>query len=105
MRWCPLTAITVVAEAGVGKSRLLYEFRNWLEARRERFRLFQGRADPQTQSQPYGLLRDILAWRLQITDSDSMDAAKDKLSRASPLSSRPTTATRWRRRTRTCWAT
>ena len=31
------------------------------------------------QSQPYGLLRDILAWRLQIADSDSMAAAKEKI--------------------------
>ena len=71
-----LAAVTVVAEAGIGKSRLLYEFDNWAETRPERFIIFQGRAHPQTQSQPYGLLRDILAWRLQIADSDSMDAAK-----------------------------
>ena len=73
-----LAAVTVVAEAGIGKSRLLYEFENWAEAQPERFELFQGRADPQTQSQPYGLLRDMLAWRLQIADSDSMEAAKQQ---------------------------
>ena len=71
--------ITVVAEAGIGKSRLLYEFGNWAEARPEQFRLFQGRATPQTQGQPYGLLRDVMAWRLQITDGDSMAVAKRKL--------------------------
>jgi class 3 adenylate cyclase len=32
-----LTAVTVVADAGVGKSRLLYEFENWAEARAEAF--------------------------------------------------------------------
>lgn len=74
-----LAVVTVVAEAGVGKSRLLYEFDNWIETRPERFAIFQGRADPQTEKQPYGLLRDILTWRLQIADGDSMDAAKDKL--------------------------
>jgi len=74
-----LAAVTVVAEAGMGKSRLLYEFQNWAEAGPDRFTIFQGRADPQTQSQPYGLLRHILAWRLQIADSDSMDSAKDKI--------------------------
>jgi predicted ATPase/class 3 adenylate cyclase len=76
-----LAVVSVVAEAGVGKSRLLYEFDNWIETRPERFAIFQGRAHPQTVSQPYGLLRDILAWRLQIADSDSMDAAKDKIER------------------------
>ncbi len=74
-----LTIVTVVAEAGVGKSRLLYEFQNWAEAQAASFYLFQGRAHPQTRSQPYGLLRDVLAWRFEIADSDSMEAAKRKL--------------------------
>jgi class 3 adenylate cyclase/tetratricopeptide (TPR) repeat protein len=74
-----LAAITVVAEAGIGKSRLLYEFGNWAEARPERFSLFLGRATPQTQGQPYGLLRDLLAARLEIADTDSAAAAKEKL--------------------------
>ena len=74
-----LTVVTVVADAGVGKSRLLYEFVNWAESRAETYYIFQGRAHPQTQSQPYGLLRDVLAWRLQIADNDSMEAAKQKI--------------------------
>ena len=74
-----LTVVTVVAEAGVGKSRLLYEFQNWAEAQAASFYLFQGRAHPQTLTQPYGLLRDVLAWRFQINDSDSMDVARRKL--------------------------
>jgi class 3 adenylate cyclase/tetratricopeptide (TPR) repeat protein len=74
-----LSVVTVVAEAGIGKSRLLYEFENWAEARPEGFYFFQGRAQPLTLSQPYGLLRDILAWRLQIADSDSMETAKQKV--------------------------
>lgn len=73
-----LAIITVVSEAGLGKSRLLYEFLNWAETRPERFLLFRGRAHPTTQSQPYGLLRDILAWRLQIADDDSMALARQK---------------------------
>ena len=76
-----LVAVTVVAEAGVGKSRLLHEFEQWTESRKEAFYVFQGRADPQTQSRPFGLLRDVLAWRLQIADSDSMQVAKDKVER------------------------
>ena len=45
-----LAAVTVVADAGIGKSRLLYEFEAWTEARPERFFLFRGRATPQTQA-------------------------------------------------------
>jgi class 3 adenylate cyclase/tetratricopeptide (TPR) repeat protein len=74
-----LVAVTVVGEAGVGKSRLLYEFETWAETQPGQFTVFQGRATPQTQSQPYGLLHDILAWRLQIADSDSGSAAKHKI--------------------------
>ncbi len=74
-----LEMVLVVAEAGVGKSRLLYEFTNWAEERPESFFTFQGRADPRTLSQPFGLLRDVLAWRLQIADTDSVAVAKAKI--------------------------
>jgi class 3 adenylate cyclase/tetratricopeptide (TPR) repeat protein len=74
-----LLVVTVVADAGVGKSRLLYEFENWAEAQPERFFWFRGRAQPQTQSQPFGLLRDVFAWRLQIADDDEAEVARTKL--------------------------
>jgi class 3 adenylate cyclase/predicted ATPase len=74
-----LSVQLVVGEGGVGKSRLMYEFSNWAEARPERFFIFQGRANPQTQSQPFGLLRDVLAWRLQIADTDSEAVARHKI--------------------------
>ncbi len=74
-----LAAVTVVADAGIGKSRLLYEFAAWSDARSERFFLFRGRATPQMQGQPFGLLRDIIAWRFQIGDDDSIEAARRKM--------------------------
>ena len=73
-----LQVVTVVGDAGVGKSRLLSEFQGWAEARPEVFYLFQGRADPQTRSQPHGLLRDIIAHRFQIAAGDTMAQARDK---------------------------
>ena len=74
-----LEVMLVVAEAGVGKSRLMYEFTDWVEMRPEVVFSFQGRADPRTQNQPFGLLRDVLAWRLQISDTDSVDVGKFKI--------------------------
>jgi class 3 adenylate cyclase/tetratricopeptide (TPR) repeat protein len=74
-----LAAVTVVAEAGIGKSRLLYEFEAWSEARPESFWLFRGRATPATGTQAYGLLRDIIAWRFQIADDDSIEATRKKM--------------------------
>jgi hypothetical protein len=43
------------------------------------FYLFRGRATPQTGSQAYGLLRDIMAWRLQIHDDDRSRRARKKM--------------------------
>ena len=74
-----LAMVTVVADAGIGKSRLLNAFAVWSEARPERFFLFRGSATPPTGSHAYGLLRDILAWRFQIRDDDSLDAARKKM--------------------------
>jgi class 3 adenylate cyclase len=74
-----LQRVLVVADAGVGKSRLLYEFDNWADARPERFLLFQARATPQSVAQPHSVLRDLFAWRFQILDSDSMQEAQRKL--------------------------
>ena len=71
--------VTVVAEAGLGKSRLLYEFDNWAEAQPQPYTIFQARAHPQTLTQPYGMLREMLAWRFELTDDDTMEAAKTKL--------------------------
>ena len=74
-----LAAVTVVADAGIGKSRLLYEFEGWSESQPETFLLFRGRATPQTGLQAYGLLRDILARRFRIHDDDSVEAARRKM--------------------------
>lgn len=76
-----LERVVIVADAGVGKSRLLHEFNDWAEARPECCAVFQARATSQSRGQGYGLLRDMLAWRFKISDSDPMDIAKQKLER------------------------
>ena len=70
---------TLVADAGLGKSRLMSEFEHWIEMRPEAIRLFQGRAHPQGTNQPYGVLRDMLCWRFEIRDSDGLSEARRKL--------------------------
>ena len=74
---CP-RVLTIIGEAGVGKSRLLYEFDNWVELRPERVRYFKGRATPALQGVPFSLWRDVFAFRFDILDSDSPAVALSK---------------------------
>ncbi len=74
-----LAVVTVVGDAGLGKSRLLHEFGTWAETQPEGYFYFHGRAHPLTRTQPYGLLRDIMASWLRIDDNDSMEMAKQKM--------------------------
>ncbi len=71
--------VTVVGEAGVGKSRLLYEFDNWIELRPEDVYYFKGRAMAATQAVPYSVIRDLFCFRFQIRDSDWAGVVRDKL--------------------------
>jgi ABC-type oligopeptide transport system substrate-binding subunit/class 3 adenylate cyclase/tetratricopeptide (TPR) repeat protein len=74
-----LQAVTISGEAGVGKSRLLHEFDAWAELLPEPFFYFKGRASAEMQNQPYGLIRDLIAFRFQIQDSDSASGVREKL--------------------------
>ncbi len=73
--------LTLVAEAGVGKSRLLYEFENWLRLQPEPVEYLRGRGYPSTQHLPFSLLRDLFAFHWQIQDSDPPTAVRDKVER------------------------
>lgn len=62
--------VIVVGDAGVGKSRLLSEFENWVELLPQNIRYFKGRAIPVTQNSFYGLIRDMFSYRFNILESD-----------------------------------
>jgi class 3 adenylate cyclase/tetratricopeptide (TPR) repeat protein len=70
---------TVVGEAGVGKTRLLWEFENWLDEVPEPIRHFHARASQERQNVPYALLRDLFVLRFDIQDNDPAHAARAKL--------------------------
>ena len=71
--------VTLVGEAGLGKSRLIYEFDNWVELLPETFLYFKGRARPSTQNVAFSMLRDLFSFRFKIQDSDPVPEACRKL--------------------------
>jgi class 3 adenylate cyclase/tetratricopeptide (TPR) repeat protein len=73
--------ITVAGEAGVGKSRLITEFDNWVETLPQRIRYFRGRSSPSMQNLPYSLLRDMFSFSFQIYDSDPPQVVQEKIER------------------------
>jgi class 3 adenylate cyclase/predicted ATPase len=74
-----LHLINIVAEAGTGKSRLLYEFTKWLDIQNRSIQLFKGRATQEMAQIPYALLRDIFSSSFRIQDQDSAATARQKL--------------------------
>jgi predicted ATPase/class 3 adenylate cyclase len=73
--------VTVIGDAGLGKSRLLYEFGSEVELLPERVSVFNGRAGQWTRGQPYSLVRDLFSYRFRIQDSDPPAVAREKLER------------------------
>jgi class 3 adenylate cyclase/tetratricopeptide (TPR) repeat protein len=71
--------VSVLGEAGLGKSRLLDEFTQWAELRPETFRLFQSRATTETSRQPYALWRGLFGLRFAIADADPVEVVMGKM--------------------------
>ena len=73
--------VTIVGEAGVGKSRLLYEFDNWIALLSRTVLHFKGRAGEKMSSPPYFLIHDLFSFRFEIQDNDPPVVAREKLER------------------------
>jgi class 3 adenylate cyclase/tetratricopeptide (TPR) repeat protein len=71
--------ITVLGDAGLGKSRLLNEFSAWADLQDTKWWWFKGRASLSMNNAPYALLRDIFSFRFEIYDSDPLDVAHEKV--------------------------
>jgi len=70
--------VTVVGEAGVGKSRLLFEFSNWTDLQEATVWFFQARATQPSMLEPYSLTRDLFSFRFRILDSDPLTVVHEK---------------------------
>ena len=74
-----LEVVTVVAEAGLGKSRLLREFERRLDARPRPPLRLRARCQPASPLQPYGLLRELLAGAWGLGDDDTLPQAQARV--------------------------
>lgn len=70
--------VTVVGEAGVGKSRLLYELEKWIELLPYEIHRFESWATPSMQVTSYAPFRRMFAQRFNIMESDSAPAVMEK---------------------------
>ena len=74
------SVLVVSGEPGIGKSRLLFEYRDWIETESTiRVRWLEGRCVPNTVERPLGLVRDVFASRFQISDDDDPATVASKL--------------------------
>ena len=71
--------VTVMGEAGVGKSRLLDEFENWLTIQPVTILLLKGRATLDTLDLPYAFLRDLFVSCFKILDDDPLPVVRKKI--------------------------
>lgn len=71
--------ITVVGEAGLGKSRLLHEFEGWLDLQSIPTVIFKGRATLESLRLPYGLLRDMVTSRFGIMGDEPILVVRKKI--------------------------
>jgi predicted ATPase/class 3 adenylate cyclase len=75
-------AVIVSAEAGIGKSRLLREFTQWLVDRPRPPTVLSADAGPRSVHQPFGLIRNAVANFVGVSDSDPIDRARDQFAGA-----------------------
>ena len=70
--------LTLLGEAGLGKSRLESAFDEWVHAQDQPALWLRTACQPQTQRQPYAMLRGLLADALQLPDSDTAPQARER---------------------------
>lgn len=74
-----LRALTVMADAGVGKTRLRRELLARLSSGTDGVRVLEARAHPDSALQPYGLLRQLVARWLSIADDLDSESVRTRV--------------------------
>ncbi len=74
-----IQVISIIGDAGLGKSRLLFEFRDRVELMNEKVRVFNARSTETMRGLPYSLARDLFSARFEILEDDLPQIAREKL--------------------------
>ncbi|AUX48867.1 protein kinase [Sorangium cellulosum] len=72
-------AVLVTAPAGLGKSRLRYEFLRRVEERHGRVQVWLGHADPMSAGSPFGLLRQMLRREAGLSGGEPQELREQRL--------------------------
>lgn len=73
-----VNVVTLMGDAGLGKSRLEAAFDEWVHAQDQPALWLRTACQPQTQRQPYAMLRGLLADALQLPDGDTAAQARER---------------------------
>jgi serine/threonine protein kinase/predicted ATPase len=71
--------LTIIGAAGLGKSRVLDAFLEWIDLRTETCWFFEAQATESDRNRPYALLQQILSRRCEILPNDDPDLVRQKL--------------------------
>ncbi|WP_437991739.1 protein kinase domain-containing protein [Sorangium sp. So ce145] len=72
-------AVLITAPAGLGKSRLRYEFLRRVEERKERVQVWLGHADPMSAGSPFGMLRQMLRREAGLSGGEPQEVREQRL--------------------------
>ncbi len=73
--------VTILGEAGLGKSRLLYEFENWIDLQPSQVWFYEGKAHQEALGMPLASLRDLFEFRFQLQESNTQEITREKVER------------------------
>ncbi|WP_420627842.1 ATP-binding protein [Candidatus Leptofilum sp.] len=73
--------VTVVGKAGLGKTRLLFEFERLLRLWPDQVEIYKGGTERSVQQRPYSLIRDLFVNHFEIHRRNSPAVAREKLVR------------------------